>query len=90
MRKEDSVTSAEDDSNMKNQQKKRGRPKKNISEEVNAEKKEKAPGLNHTEKVDAKESTSHEREVGAEEATATSPVRIKRHRRKGIPRRAAV
>jgi hypothetical protein len=92
--KEENETSVEDNTNSKNQQRKRGRPRKSVKDDSNSEKNEKHRSLNDIEKEEVEESVCCERVVDPKEvavASAPHPVKIiRRRRRKSTPMRAAV
>lgn len=96
-KKEESLNSVEEDNtNVRNQQRKRGRLRKSAKDiESIPEKKKKYRSLNDIEKAEAEESICCERvelEPDDEELVAASsaPMKIKRRKRKSTPRRAAV
>lgn len=95
--KEESVNSVEEDNtNVRNHHRKRGRLRKSAKDiESITEKKKKYRSLNDIEKEEAEESICCERvefEPDEEELVAVSsaPMKIKRRKRKSTPSRAAV
>lgn len=76
----------EDHTNTRNQHRKRGRPKKLVTHNN-----DKNHALSCREEVEVKKSTSLGTEVDTEEeTTVSSPLKVRKQRRKGVPRRAAV
>lgn len=84
------TSNKEDHTNTTNQHRKRGRPKKLVTH-PSVTNKDKNHALSCREEVEVERSTSLGREVDTEEeTTVSSPLKVRKRRRKGAPRQAAV